>query len=100
MACRRLLHNQSPDTDVFVRGGEPAVEISTETHLDRDFDAETRSAALALIGQYGIDAEVIAVMRAAELAAAGDIEGLAAWDDILACLEAIEAGHAGARPIQ
>jgi len=68
--------------------------------LKRDFDAETKSAALTLIGQYGIDAEVVAVMRAAELAAAGDKEGLAAWDDILACLAAIEAGSPGARPIQ
>lgn len=68
--------------------------------MKRDFDAETRSAALALIGQYGMDAEVVAVMRAAELAAAGDTEGLAAWDDILACLAAIEAGQPGARPIQ
>jgi len=55
---------------------------------------------LALIGQYGGDAEVIAVMRAAEYAAVGDTEALAAWDDILECLAAIEAGSVGVRPIQ
>jgi hypothetical protein len=68
--------------------------------MTRDFDEQTRSTALALIGQYGGDAEVIAVMRAAEFAAVGDVEALAAWDDILECLAAIEAGNAGARPIQ
>ena len=68
--------------------------------MARDFDEQTRSTALALIGQYGSDAEVIAVMRAAEFAAVGDAEALAAWDDILECLAAIEAGGVGARPIQ
>ncbi len=68
--------------------------------MKRDFDAQTRWTALALITQYGIDAEVIAVMRAAEFAAVGDTEALAAWDDILECLAAIEAGHAGTRPLQ
>jgi len=72
----------------------------TDLHMTRDFGEQTRSTALALIGQYGVDAEVIAVMRAAEYAAAGDLEGLAAWDEILECLAAIEAGEAGARPIQ
>ncbi len=64
------------------------------------FDERTMSAALALIGQYGSDAEVIAVMRAAEFAAIGDAEGLAAWDDIILCVAAIEAGEILARPIQ
>jgi hypothetical protein len=68
--------------------------------MTRTFDEQTRSTALALIGQYGGDAEVIAVMRAAEFAAAGDVEALAAWDDILECLAAIEAGDIGARPVQ
>jgi hypothetical protein len=68
--------------------------------MTRTFDEQTRSTALALIGQYGGDAEVIAVMRAAEFAAVGDVEALAAWDDILECLAAIEAGAVGARPVQ
>ncbi len=68
--------------------------------MKRDFDFQTRSTALALIGQYGGDAEVIAVMRAAEYAAVGDTEALAAWDDILECLAAIEAGSEGARSVQ
>lgn len=68
--------------------------------MTRDFDEQTRSTALALISQYGADAEVIAVMRAAEFAAIGDVEALAAWDDILECLATIEEGEVGARPIQ
>jgi hypothetical protein len=55
---------------------------------------------LALTRQYGVDAEVIAVMRAAEYAAVAEVEALAAWDDILGCVAAIEPGEAGARPIQ
>jgi hypothetical protein len=39
-------------------------------------------------------------MRAAEFAAVGDTEALAAWDDIIACVAAIEAGDLAARPIQ
>jgi hypothetical protein len=55
--------------------------------MTADFDpsaAATRSTALALIAQYGGDAATIAVMRAAELAAVGDIDGLAQWDEIIA----------------
>jgi len=68
--------------------------------MTRIYDEQTTSTALALIGQYGRDAEVIAVMRAAEFAAIGDAEGLAAWDAIIACVAAIEAGDVLARPIQ
>ena len=68
--------------------------------MTRSFDEQTTSTALALIGQYGSDAEVIAVIRAAEFAAIGDAEALAAWDDIIACVAAIEAGDVAARPIQ
>ena len=39
--------------------------------------------------QYGDDAEVVATLRAAEFAAAGDVEALAAWDMIIAYLEAM-----------
>ena len=60
----------------------------------------TRTTALALIGQYGEDAEVMAVMRAAELAALGDVDGLAQWDAIIACILAIEAGAADMGPLQ
>jgi hypothetical protein len=68
--------------------------------MTRNFDEQTTSTAMALIGQYGSDAEVVAVMRAAEYAALGDAEALAAWDDIIACVAAIEAGDVAARPIQ
>lgn len=64
------------------------------------FDQQTQSTALSLIAQYGADAEIIAVMRAAELAAAGDADGLAAWDAIIACIAAITESYSGSRPIQ
>ena len=48
--------------------------------------------ALALMGQYGDDAEVIAMLRAAEYAAMGDLDGLAQWDEILACLASFAGG--------
>lgn len=64
------------------------------------FPAATVSTALALIGQYGEDAEVIAVLRAAELAAEGDLAGLAEWDEIIACIVTFEAGDGAMGPLQ
>ena len=49
--------------------------------------SNAHAAALLLIGQYGEDASVIAVLRAAELAAAGDADGLAYWDEIIKEIE-------------
>ena len=60
------------------------------------FPEDVEREALRLIGQYGDDAEVIATLKAAELAALGDAEGLAAWDQIIACIEALS-GETGAR---
>lgn len=62
-------------------------------------DRHTRDAALALLAQYGDDAEVIAMMRAAEYAAAGDIAALEIWDDIIEWLRSFDAS-AGAAPDQ
>ena len=53
------------------------------------FSRSTLDAATTLIGQYGDDAEVIATLRAAEFAAINDSEGLAVWDEIIACIIAI-----------
>lgn len=50
----------------------------------------SRSTALALIAQYGDDAETIAMLRAAEYAAMGDVQGLAAWDEIIAEIRRFE----------
>jgi len=52
-----------------------------------------QSAAMTLIAQYGDDAEVIAVMRAAELAAAGDVKGLEHWDAVRDLIVAFDAGE-------
>jgi len=38
--------------------------------------------------QYGEDAAVIAVLRAAEIATTGDPDALDHWDRVIACLEA------------
>ena len=48
---------------------------------------------MTLIAQYGDDAEVIAVMRAAELAAIGDIQGLEHWDAVREAIMAFDAGE-------
>lgn len=56
---------------------------------DRSAEA-TRATALALIAQYGDDAATIAVLRAAELAAVGDVDGLAQWDEIIAFILLLE----------
>ena len=52
-------------------------------------EAAVAAAAAALVQQYGDDAEVVATLRAAEFAAAGDVAALAAWDLIIAYLEAM-----------
>jgi len=46
-----------------------------------------RDAAMALLTQYGDDASVIATLRAAEVAAMGDVDALAHWDAVIAFLE-------------
>ena len=60
-------------------------------------DPAARDAALALIGQYGDDAEVIAVMRAAEVAAMGDAAALAHWDAVILCVQDLQ-GDGGSAP--
>jgi hypothetical protein len=45
-------------------------------------DETPAQAARKLILQYGEDAEVVAVMAAAEAAAAGDLGGLDRWDRV------------------
>ena len=50
-------------------------------------DTSARDAAMALLTQYGDDASVIATLRAAEVAAMGDVEALAHWDAVIALLE-------------
>jgi hypothetical protein len=52
------------------------------------------AAAIALIRQYGDDAEVIAVLRAAELAAMGDAAALAHWDAVIDCISGLQGGDA------
>ena len=50
-------------------------------------DVSARDAAIALMPQYGEDASVIATLRAAEVAAMGDVDALAHWDAVIAFLE-------------
>lgn len=60
-------------------------------------ESQTRAAQTAaeLERQYGEDAEVIATLRAAEIAAIGDIEALAYWD---AVIEVLSKGQPSAGP--
>ncbi len=51
---------------------------------------EAARTAAALWRQYGEDAVVIATLRAAEVAAVGDIEALAHWDEVAAILSGEE----------
>ena len=51
---------------------------------------EAAQTAAALWRQYGEDAVVIATLRAAEVAAMGDIEALAHWDEVAAILSGEE----------
>lgn len=53
-------------------------------------DNNARDTALTLMAQYGDDAEVIAMMRAAEYAAAGDLAALNIWDDVIAWLRSFD----------
>ena len=62
---------------------------SSGSSNDSSEEAAVAAAAAALGQQYGDDAEVVATLRAAEFAAAGDVEALAAWDMIIAYLEAM-----------
>ncbi len=50
-------------------------------------DTSARDAAMSLLTQYGEDAAVIATLRAAEVAAMGDADALAHWDEVIAFLE-------------
>ena len=50
-------------------------------------DTSARDAAMALLTQYGDDASVIATLRAAEVAAMGDVDALAHWDAVISFLE-------------
>ena len=52
--------------------------------------SSTRTTALALNAQYGGDAQTIAMLRAAEYAAMGDLQGLADWDEIIADIELLD----------
>lgn len=49
--------------------------------------SEPAQIAAQLFRQYGEDAEVIATLRAAEVAAQGDTEALAHWDEVIGILE-------------
>ena len=48
------------------------------------------------MAQYGGDAETIAMLRAAEYAALGDVQGLADWDAIIADIQRLESEGPGA----
>lgn len=61
-------------------------EDTTQTNPDVAQTART------LIGQYGDDAAVIATLRAAELAATGNVDGLFFWDSVIELIEDMAEG--------
>lgn len=61
---------------------------------DSQAHASAMAAASQLIKQYGEDAEIIATLRAAEVAALGDAEALSHWDAVIALLGSEGAGVA------
>ncbi|NBC20239.1 MAG: hypothetical protein GVY06_04195 [Alphaproteobacteria bacterium] len=64
--------------------------------MDEQVDTvRAEMAAADLEQQYGEDAEVIATLRAAEIAALGDAAALAHWDRVISILRGD--GPAGAR---
>lgn len=60
-------------------------------HADDVLD-DVENTAISLIRQYGEDAEVIATMHAAEAAALGHVEALAAWDKVIAVIAGCQRG--------
>jgi hypothetical protein len=54
---------------------------------------EVRHAARLLMGQYGDDGAIIAIMRAAEAAAIGDIDVADYWEKVASALETLESGR-------
>ncbi len=63
-------------------------EDTTETNPDITQTART------LVAQYGDDAAVIATLRAAELAATGNVDGLFFWDSVIELIEDMAEGKA------
>jgi hypothetical protein len=55
---------------------------------------DTAHAARLLVAQYGEDGAIIAIMRAAEAAAQGDIEMADYWEAVAAAIEAGKLGGA------
>ncbi|MAN61871.1 MAG: hypothetical protein CMI60_07970 [Parvibaculum sp.] len=60
------------------------------TQIDPDIAQSART----LIGQYGDDAAVIATLRAAELAATGNVDSLFFWDSVIELIEDMAEGKA------
>ncbi|MGK2741699.1 hypothetical protein ACSHT0_12465 [Tepidicaulis sp. LMO-SS28] len=63
---------------------------------DPQKDPQVQAAARTLLAQYGEDAETVAMLRAAEFAAAGDGDAVAKWDHIIAVIQLLlAAGEPG-----
>lgn len=56
---------------------------------ERENAREAVEVARRLMAQYGDDAQVVAMMRTSELGFAGDIEGYAFWEMVIAALEVL-----------
>jgi hypothetical protein len=61
------------------------------------YQVAVQKTASAMIRQYGADAEIVATMQAAEVAALGDADGLAVWELIIECIVAMASEMAASR---
>ncbi|WP_428481917.1 hypothetical protein [Pyruvatibacter mobilis] len=68
-------------------GTETAAAVTHEAGGSNE--AQAVHAARTLIAQYGEDAQVIAMMRVSELGFAGDMDGYAFWEMVLAAIEVL-----------
>ncbi len=59
-----------------------------------EINPDVAQSARTLIGQYGDDAAVVATLRAAELAATGNVDGLFFWDSVIELIEDMAEGKA------
>lgn len=58
-------------------------------------DLEVLSTARQLVERYGREASSVALMRAAEFAAFGDHEGLAAWEAVVVAVDYLLSARPG-----
>ncbi|PWR23940.1 hypothetical protein [Zavarzinia compransoris] len=86
----RRARRRGPHALPVPRPGRPSGDIDGGPS-----DIEVLSTARQLVERYGREASSVALMRAAEFAAFGDHEGLAAWEAVVTAVDFLLAAHPG-----